>query len=297
MALREAPEIDGVDCPSGISDVSPMEIVTASLENGIRLHRSNRKVDYDVEVFSEGRFLRNRVALTEVVIGFAQREMGWSEASARRVYEKALKVDDSEDESLIPSVLLFRREGIIGGVSAQRLKDVRTYEVGTVPVLYHILRGFEPDFRNKRMGRDSIELARFTHREAEYYAARNSGPVPVWATMQAGKQEPTDISDIFVEGTFHPWDRFYDQDESDRVYQQIMAELHMDIRTNGRWISGTTAVSIADYPQYNESYLPKPGHVPTEELLKRMEGRRLRDGQLGMDIKRRDSVITVARFR
>ena len=283
--------------PNGIDNAMALENVVARLAGGIRLHRSNPHGPYEADVFSESRFLRNKEVLTEIVIGFAQRELGWNEATARSIYEKALKVEDPRKESMIPSVLLFRKEGIVAGVSAQRLKYVRTYEVGVVPVLYHILRGFEPEYRAEGMGRDSIEIARFTHREAEFYSARNGGPVPVWATMQAGKEKPTDVSDIFVEGTFHPWNRLYDQDESDRVYQQIMAQLHMDIRTNGRWPSGTTGVSVADYPEYNCFYMPRPNHRPTEELLSRMEGRKIREGELGMVIKRGDSVITIAKFR
>ncbi len=274
-----------------------MEIAIANLESGFPLHRSNPHGPYDVEVFSERRFLRNQEPLTELVICFAQREMGWSEASARMVYEKALRVDDPENENTIPSVLLFRKGGLVAGISAQRLKYIRTYEAGVVPVLYHILRGIEPKYRAEGMGRDSIGLARFTHREAEFYAARNTGPVPVWATMQAGKYKPTEVSEIFVEGTFHPWERFYDQANNDRIYQQLMAELHMDIRTFGRWISGTTGVSIKDYPEFNRSYMPNPSHGPTNALLRRMEGRKIREGELGMIIKRRDSVLTVAKFR
>lgn len=274
-----------------------MENTIANLEGGYPLHRSNPHGPYDVEVFSEGRFLRNQEPLTELVICFAQREMGWSEASARMVYKKALGMDDPEKESTIPSVLLFRKAGVVAGISAQRLKYIRTYEAGIVPVLYHILRGIEQEYRAEGMGRDSIGLARFIHRDAEFYAARNGGPVPVWATMQAGKHTSTEVSDSFVEGTFHPWERFYDQDESDRIYQQLMAELHMDIRTRGRWINGSTAVSIADYPEYNRSYMPNPNHGPTNDLLRRMEGRKIREGELGMVIRRGDSVITIAKFR
>ncbi len=274
--MPQIPEADAIDQLSG----------------GIRLHRRNNHGPYRIDVFSEDAFVRNQVALTDLVVAIAQSELGWSEDNARAVYEKALKVDDPEEESLIPSVMVFRKDGVVAGASAQRLKYIHTHVAGMVPVLYHILRGIEPEFRAEGMGRDSIAEARYLHRKAKYYAARNGSPVPVWATMQADREK-----DIFVPGTSHPWERFYDHDESDRVYQQLMAELHMDIRTNGRGASWTTGVSIADYPEYNRSYLPNPEHDPTNELLRRMEGKKIREGELGMVIKRGDSVLTVIKIK
>lgn len=262
-----------------------------SLQGGLRLPRRNRHGVYELDVFSEDEFLRNKEALTELVIVFAQRELGWSEASARTVYEKALKVENPEDESKIPSVLVYRKS-VLAGISAQRLKAVYTPVAGVLPVHYHILRAFEEPFRGVGMGRDSVADTRLLHRRARYYAARNGGPVPVWATMQTGREQ-----NIFEPGTSHPWDRFYDQDENDRVYQQLMGQLHMDIRTNGEWPSGKTGVSKKDYPEYNKSYQPRLGHKPTEDLLERMTGENTDEGQLGMDIEGRDSVVTIIKFR
>lgn len=283
-----------IEAPQGINHKRATENdLGEHIGGGIRLHRSNLFGSYEVDVFSEDYFLSNRDLLTKLVITFAQRALGWSEATARMMYSRALRVEDLEEESTVPSVMVFRKEGVIAGVSAQRLKYIRTYAEGVVPVEYHILRGFNPEYRGEGMGRDSIELSRLIHRKAKFYAARNGGPVPVWATMQANKER-----DIFVPGTSHPWERFYDKDNQvDRIYQETMVHLHMDIRTNGRWVNGSTGVSIGDYPEYNRSYMPRPDHAPTNELLRRMEGKKLREGELGMNIKRGDSVITVIKFK
>lgn len=271
------------EIPNGISNKGVIE-----LRGGIRLDR----VGYDIGVFNEEAFLINQEPLIDIVVGFAQRELGWSEEASRRVYTKALKTEnpmgDPKKESEIPSVMLFRKEGVLAGVSAQRLKYIKTNQVGIVPVIYHILRGFEPEYRDERMGREAVGLVRILHRKGKFYAARNGGPVPVWATIKA---------DIFEPGTYHPWDRLYDASESDRLYQEIMAELHMDIRTNGQWVNGSTGVSIADYPEYNHSYMPKLDHLPTMGLLRRMEGKKIKEGELGMVIKRGDSVISVGQIR
>lgn len=289
----------GIDKECNESDTACLiKDAMAKLEGGISLHRSNRYGPYDVDSFSEGRFWKNREPLTKIVIACAQRELGWTETTARRIYEKTLRVEEPRKLSTTPSVLLFRREGEFAGVSAQRLKYIKTYEAGVVPVLYHILRGFEPQHREQNMGRDSIELARYTHREAIYYSARNGGPVPAWATMNAGKEKSTNTSYIFVDETFHPWERLYDDNSKfDRIYQEIMVELHMDIRTDGKWVHGSTGVSKGDYPEYNKSYKPRPDHVPTNALLQKMQGKKLSEGQLGMEIERGDSVITIAKFR
>lgn len=282
-----------IEAPQGINHKRATENDLGEHIGGIRLHRSNLFGSYEVDVFSEDYFLSNQGPLTELVITFAQRAMCWSEATARMMYSRALRVEDPEEESTVPSVMVFRKEGVIAGVSAQRLKYIRTYAGGVVPVEYHILRGFKPEYRGEGMGRDAIELSRLIHRKAKFYAARNGGPVPVWATMQANKER-----DIFVPGTSHPWERFYDKDcQVDRIYQETMVQLHMDIRTNGRWVSGSTGVSIGDYPEYNRSYMPRPDHAPTNELLRRMEGKKLREGELGMNIRRGDSVITVIKFK
>lgn len=265
---------------------------TVGFVGGIRLHRSNPYGLYEVDVFSEEAFARNQAGLTELVIDFARIGMGWSGATAREVYSKALSVRDLSDESTYPSVMVFRKEGVVAGVSAQRLKYITTYVAGMVPVEYHILRGFNPLFQGQGMGRDSIELSRLVHRRAIYYAARNGSPIPVWATMQANQE-----GNLFVPGSLHPWERFYDTDPKvDRVFQEIMGQLHMDISTGGKWPNGSTGVSIGDYPEYNRSYTPRSKHTPTEGLLRRMEGRRMRNGELAMNIKRGDSVITVAKF-
>lgn len=269
--------------PNGINQEGVIK-----LQGGIRLPR----VGYDIAVFSEEAFLRNQEPLTKIVVGFAQRELGWSEEAASMVYTKALKTEDlmgdPKKESEIPSVMLFRKEGMIVGVSAQRLKYIETHQVGVVPVIYHILRGFEQQYRDEGMGRESVGLVRILHRKGKYYAARNGGPVPVWATMQA---------DIFEPGTYHPWDSLYDVSENDLLYQKIMAELHMDIRTNGTWVNGSTGVSIADYPEYNHSYMPRLDHAPTVALLRRMEGKKIKEGELGMVIRRGDSVISLGKIR
>lgn len=271
------------EVPNGVNNKGVIK-----LQGGIRLPR----VGYDMVVFSEDTFMINQEPLTDIVVGFAQRELGWNEEVSRRIYTQALRTEDPmgdfKKESEIPSVILFRKEGVIAGVSTQRLKHIKTHQAGIVPVIYHIFRGFEPKYRGEGMGREAVGLIRIIHRKGKYYAARNGGPIPVWATMQA---------DIFEPGTFHPWNRLYDVDESDRLYQEIMAELHMDIRTNGKWVNGSTGVSIADYPEYNHSYMPRLGHTPTEALLKRMEGKRTREGELGMVIKRGDSVIGVGKIR
>lgn len=277
MVTKEAP--NGID--------RAIENAVVKLEGGLRLYRANIHGPYEVDVFSEDRFLSNHGALTEVVIGFARRELGWTDATARTIYEKALRVESPEDESQIPSVLIYRREGQLAGVSAQRLKYIRK-----IPLHYHILRAFEEEYRGAGMGRDSIADTRLLHRKAKYYAARNGGPIPVWTTQQADKERM-----IFEPGTSHPWERLYDQDDDDREYQDLMGELHMDIRTNGKWINGSTGVSIGDYPEYNRSYPPDPNHVPTNDLLKRMEGKRIRHKELGMDIQRGDSVITIIKFK
>ncbi len=283
MAISEAPA-------RGEGDA--MENAVAKLRGGILLPRYNRRGSYEVWTFSEGDFWNNKDPLTDIVVEFAQRELGWTEETARATYERSLKVDDRRNEALIPSVLLFRRRGVVMGVSAQRMRVIGTQVAGDVPVEFHILRAFEKDARTKHMGRDSIDLGRYTHRKALYYVARNTGPVPVYATMEAGKERGINNSTTFVEGTFHPWDRLYDQDSSDRVSQEIMIETHLSLRRDeSGFVNSSTSVSKKDLKEFNKSYRPRPGHTPTENLLDRMEG------EFEMDIEEGDSVITVARFR
>lgn len=280
MVTKEAPT--EIDCA--------IEKAVANLKGGLHLDRANKHGFYELEVFSEDSFLRNKEVLSEIVICSAQKDLGWKEATARRIYEKALRVENPEEESRIPSVLLYKKTGELAGVSAQRLIYVKTNEAGIIPVHYHILRAFREEHRGEGMGRDSVGDARLLHRKAKFYAARNGGPVPAWTTMQVSPE-------ILDPETSHPWKRFYDEGEEDRVYQEIMVELHMAIRTDGKWINGTTGVSIADYPEYNRFYMPKPDHQPTNDLLSRMEGKKIKEGELGMNIKRGDSVIVVAKFK
>lgn len=277
------------DVPNGIVEVNvDIERLQADriLQGGRRIGRSG----YDIYVFREEAFITNQLALTDIVAHFAHRELGWNEDTTRGIYTNGLRVEDPTKDSEIPSVMLFGKGDLLVGVTAARLLYIETHVAGEVPVLYQILRAFEPEHRNEGMGTEALELTVSYHPKARRFAHRTGSPIAAWSVIKSG---------ICVPGTLRPWDRFYDEEDGGEglLEQRIMVGLFMATAIRGRGVDWSTGVSKNDYPEPNVSYLPKSGHEPTKALLERMTGRRIvRGHQLGMEIPGRDSVYVIGKL-
>lgn len=243
--------------------------------------RSARTIEHNgfsVDVFSGRSYVENKDFIREVATQFAQGI--WGEEAAEVMMARATKVLDSKKESEIPSAMLFKtgggEEGYMG-ISLQRLFNVRTTQ-GEIPLLYHIFRAFEDQYRGLHLGRYSVQQALVIHREARWYAHRTSSPVAAWSVHESG---------IFIPERLHPWDGLYD---TDPLAQEIMIGLFMRVRLNGTAVDWKTGVSKDDYLAPNRAYVFRPDHSPTMEFRTRMK-------EWGMRLTQRDSLYVVGKLR
>lgn len=251
--------------------------------------RTRHASGYTIDVVVGDAVANNHPALIHIATFFAQRELGWTEASAAELAARGLSLDHIQRESEIPSVFLFRKEGAesYGGISIQRLLNLPTQAAGLVPLLYNVFRGFEPEYRGTHMGRDAVELAPLIHREAKMFAHRTGSPVAALSTSRA---------ESIKRGSMRPWNKPYDLGDDRFLSQQLLYGLFQIIRFRGRTVDGSLGVSKEDYPEYNHSYMPDPnmrGYDAAMEMLDRMQRIRSRGG-LGMNLLERDSVIVIA---
>ncbi|KKQ60191.1 hypothetical protein A3B42_03225 [Candidatus Daviesbacteria bacterium RIFCSPLOWO2_01_FULL_38_10] len=242
--------------------------------------RGARTIEHDgfaVDVYTGDSYVENLDSLRGIAINFAT--IVWGEAAAKEMMERAMKVLDRRKESEIPSVMLFRTrtEDEKIGISLQRLFHIRT-STGDIPLLYHVFRAFEEQYRGLHLGRYSVQQALIIHQEARWYGHRTSNPVAAYSVRESG---------IFVPGRLHPWDGLYDIDP---LAQEIMAGLFMRVRLNGRAVDWRTGVSRDDYLEPNRAYVSRPDHGPTMEFRRRMK-------DFGMRLTQRDSQYVVGELK
>jgi len=235
--------------------------------NGQRF-RNPRPVSHggdQIIVYQRGSFLDHREKLIALTADFMSQELGWSNENALKTMQKGLSLPSNTvqiDESLIPSVMVFDRNGEVIGVSAQRLIHLDT-AIGSVPFLQHLLRAFIPDYRGQGRGTFSVQEAQIIHPQAEFYGHRTQSAAAIQANRHSG---------IFLPGRYFPIDALY---STDSVMQEVMAAYYVKARANKTgWVDGRTGVSKDDFPQPNESYLPpepEEQHPDTWLMFMRMQ--------------------------
>lgn len=235
----------------------------------------------EVQIFSRSSFLDNKDFLVAITAEFMHSELGWSPKVALKIIKGGLEVadDDLENESRIPSVILFGREGVYIGVSAQRCIEIYSRQLGNIPFLQHLFRAFREGYRGEHRGRFVVQQARVIHPEAEYYGHRTQSAPALYANLQSG---------IFVPGRYYPLETLFD---TDLLVQELMVGYFMHARVNGKAVDWSTGVSKDDFPEPNKSYLPRPDHTPTMAIFERMQK------EFGMTFPGRDSLHAVGKLR
>lgn len=242
-------------------------VVEVAPRNGNRQAvRNPRPISHggdQIYVHQRGSFLDHHNHLVVLTAAFMSQQLGWTEANALSTMRRGLALPDSRqiDESLLPSVMVFERNGEVIGVSAQKLVYLDT-SMGSVPFLQHLLRAFKPEYRGGGRGTFSVQEAQVIHSQAEYYGHRTQSAAAIQANRHSG---------IFLPGKYLPVDALY---FTDPLLQEIMVAYYIKARVNRNgWVDGKTGVSRDDFPEPNKSYPPpepEERYPDTWEMFRRM---------------------------
>lgn len=216
-------------------------------------------------VYQRGSFLDHREELIALTAVFMAQQLGWTDENARRTMERGLALPSDAaqiDEGLIPSVMVFKRDGDVIGTSAQKLIFLDT-SIGSTPFLQHLLRAFKPGYRGEGRGTFAVQEVQVIHPQAEYYGHRTQSAAAIRANQH---------SEIFLPGQYFPIDALY---STNSLMQEIMAAYYLKARANkfGK-VDWETGVSKDDFPQLNKSYLPpepEERYPDTWEMFGRMQ--------------------------
>lgn len=168
----------------------PIQLESREHLPGVQLLHHNQD---EVVAYTGESYLRNLPYLIDAATIFAQRNLGWTEVTARAILTRGLGVEhltrglELNDQTIplilgdinrsrkIPSVMFFKEEGAkvgeYAGIACQRMFFPQTEEYPEsgrllgeeVPTMYQILRAVEQGERGRNRARSSIELALWLH--------------------------------------------------------------------------------------------------------------------------------------
>lgn len=242
--------------------------------------------DYISEVYSGPAFLVRKNELYSVALDITIRSERWSnpelaEEMVRRGAETRSR--SGVNRVLSPSMILFREKdaqpGVYVGFSKQCLRRIHT-SYGEIPLFHLQARAILEEHRGVGLGRLAIQQGRLLYNEAAWFAQRSASAIAFWSAL--GTQG------LFREGSRYPWDAPY---PTNFLAQEIVVGLFFQIRANGLTMDMSTGVSVADYPEGNQTDIPRLDHGPTMELRRKMQE------EFGMVFPRGDSMNGVYQFR
>lgn len=219
-----------------------------------------------VIVFGGQAYLDNLPYLIDAATLFLHTNVEWDIDFCRELMVKGMSVDhlmrkgeELNDETRtrilarrereIPSVFLFREEqapeGHYLGISVQRKVFVKTESGLEVPVLDHILRAFERDFRGSLKGRLSVGWGLWHHKGAMFYVHKTGNPIASYTNTQ---------SEYLVQEDAHPWGAV---DIKDPLMKEVRDKtMTKFILLPGREIL-PNGVIRRDYPEPNRGFKPE----------------------------------------
>lgn len=269
---------------------------------------TTKKNTTDTIVAFSGRvYLEKLSYLKDAAVLFLQRNTLWSLDFCRQLMDKGMGVDEltwgrelNEEtiaevmrtkEREVPSVFLFRGEGVPEGhylgISVQRKLFINTDLAGEVPVMEHVLRVFEPDYRGKGRGRLTVSLGLLAHKGAQFYLHKTGNPIAAHTNQ---------LSDYLEQVSAHPWGA---RTISDPLMQEVRKETERYIMLPGRTMLPNGVIK-GDYPERSRSFDVKDlrgGALDTYGVMTDPKQLDMRIDGENEDGKGYDSVVPLYRVR
>lgn len=253
MVTKEALQIDGA--------------ISINLNNGVV-----------VEIARGSSYRRNQDKLIELAIELDSKWLH-SKAASEVMMPRNMRVEGKVRDMEIPTIQLFREEGIPIGFTTARVFTMHNVLGRETPLLYISNRAFDEQYRGMHLGRTSIQIARAIHEEARWMAHRTQSEVAVYSVLQA---------DVYNPRRLFPWNAMY---YTDLTAQKLMTDLFYAVHVNGQTVDMSTGVSVGDFIEPNRANIINPNHAPTVEIRRKMIE------ELGMDFERGDALYIVGELR